>query len=313
MGKKRRKAAVVAALMAAPACGHPAAHGPPALHADSQAEVDAAVLWRGAPTAKEYAFRTIYTWTTAEQVEQLKAGGKLLVREESPELGLSYFEQYVRMRADAGDSIAQLLDTTTFAKQRFGWTHPWATRLGYAGESYGDQLIGVTLRDDAYVLFIKDNGATMEAQMFTGTSVLLADVRAHPERIGAVYFVTGSFREYVLCNEAMIESWSVGTTDVTSLVALESAALDQLAHEVRASPSDMEVVRPLYNALAFTGSGFAPTPEHLEQIAKALRASTARAVVEGKGTTTFAGIGPRRPPPKVRPAPPRNGPTRGTY
>lgn len=299
--------------MAAPACGHPPA-SPAVLHAESERAVDPAVLWEHAPTESDYARRTIYTWTTPQQVADLERGGKLLVREESPEHGASYFEQYVHILAERGDPVALLLDTTTFAKSRFGWTHPWATRLGFGDESYGDQLIRVTLRPEAYVLHIHDNFQPFEAVTMTGEPVAIDEVVAHPERIGAVYFGTVTYREYVLCNESMIESWAVGTADVSAEIARESAALDELARRVKAAPDDLEVVKQLYSALAFSANGFSTTEPRLHLLAKTMRASVAHAGVEGRGTTTFAGIGPRRPPSKQPLVRPRgSGSARGTY
>ena len=134
----------------------------------------------------------------------------------------------MRALAQRGDRIAKLLDTTTFAKLRFAWHAPWATRLGMPGEEYGDQLVRVRLASDAIVLSLVTSTGQFTAMDLRGTPLAHADVLAHPERIAAIYFVSDGgaaagvpspatiYREVVLCNEAAIAEWSVGTDDIVA-------------------------------------------------------------------------------------------------
>src|SRR5262245_10859424 len=143
---KRRRTAVVASSLLAGACGPSPPPRPKAaavardLRADAVAALARDALYHGDVR------RTLYTWTTAEQIRELQHARRLLVREESPEHGASYLEQVLYALATGGDRIAALLYTTPFAKMRFAWHAPWATRMGWPGEQYGDQLIRVTLK-----------------------------------------------------------------------------------------------------------------------------------------------------------------------
>jgi hypothetical protein len=149
----------------------------------------------------------------------------------------------VANRSGDDAKVAAVLSGPTFAKARYAWTSAWPTRMGWPGESYGNQLVRMDLRPEAYTLaFI---GGTFRAFDMSNKLVALADVLASPERIGAVYFVKddilgsctapdagpvfntsgaggtfGTFsscvngvgyREYILGNEAMVAEWSHAT------------------------------------------------------------------------------------------------------
>ncbi len=64
---------------------------------------------------------TLYTWTTTEQIDELRAGKPLLSRDESPKNGGSSIDQVLHVLAKARDPMAKLLYTTAFAKMRFAW------------------------------------------------------------------------------------------------------------------------------------------------------------------------------------------------
>jgi hypothetical protein len=96
--------------------------------------------------------QTLYTWTTRAQIEELARDRVLLTRTESPVHGPAYYDQIVAARAAAGDALAQKLRTPAFAKARHAWANPWATLLGWPDESYGDELIAVTLKPEAWTL-----------------------------------------------------------------------------------------------------------------------------------------------------------------
>ena len=164
----------------------------------------------------------LYTWTTADQIAELRTTKRLLTREESPANGVSYFEQYLHRLAVRGDAIAKLLDTTTFAKSRFAWPAPWATSGGMGAEQWGDRLIRVTLKSEAIVLAVSSRTGTLTARNLDNRAVPLDLVMQHPERIGAVYFEAPQYREMVLCNEWIMAHWSVGTQDIADEVEAEA-------------------------------------------------------------------------------------------
>jgi hypothetical protein len=317
--KHGRRTAIVASSLLAVGCREPSK---PAKPVANEVRADAKGLWRDAVTAERFARRVLYTWTTPDQIAALRRDRRLLVRDESPDRGASYYEQVVHALAGRGDAIAKLLDTTTFARSRFAWPAPWATREGWDGEQYGDQLIRVTLKPEAIVLALSTATGTFEAHDLADRPVALDEVRAHPERIGAVYFVSirdaaaaaglpppsTSYRELVLCNEAMIAAWSVGTQDIADELAAEAAALLVLADELRTRPATAEQREGFARAIALDNDTYALDAARLEQIAAHLRVAPRPVAFEGGGNVAFPGIGPARPAPRVVPTS-----RRGTY
>ncbi len=269
----------------------------------------AAALWQTPVTSAAFARRTFYTWTTDDQIAELRAGKVLLSREESPEHGASYYEQVVHALA-ARDPLAKLLDTTTFAKSRFAWPAPWATREGWTNEHYGDQLVRVTLRPDAIILALSTATGAFEARSLDGAA---ADPLAHPERIAAVYFAVeperpfargiprnrSAYREYVLCNEAMVQSWTVGTGDIADALAADAAALEALAHFLTTNHAPPELAGQYAAALALDNPNYALAPATLATIARHLRETPKPAPLEGGGHAVFPGMGTARKPPRV--------------
>ncbi|MDI1447310.1 hypothetical protein [Polyangium sp. 6x1] len=199
-----------------------------------------------AVTDGSLARRVLYTWTTREQIAELEKNLVLLTRTESPEHGASYFDQMLHARALAKEPLAQMLRTTPFARARYAWTAPWATAYGLGSESYGDRLLRVTLKPEAWIAVLMTSKKDLEVRDLAGKPVPIGDALAHPERIAAVYFVhdtpvTGyaasmagpeqriGYREYVLCNESMIESWSIRTPEIRKELLDNAAALRALA------------------------------------------------------------------------------------
>lgn len=260
--------AVVVALLALSACAGPGTPPPAPVHGEG-APIEVALLWRGAPIRDDLARRTLYTWTTTEQLREIARAGKLLTRGDSRAYGESFFEQYIRGHADAGDPISQLLVEPTLRASRWAWPIAWSTRSKHGG----DQLIRVTLRDDAYLLALHDDWEGFHAMTMRGAPVSLDEVRAHPERIAAVYLSRSGYREYVLCSEAMIESWATGTPELAQTIARDAAALEELAHRLRESPRYHEQLVEFYGALASMWTDLVASPEKLEAQAQMLRAS----------------------------------------
>lgn len=325
--RARRTVIVASSLLAAGCGGTPGPAGPPAESAANQpppdadrSRPDASALWRDTVTAERFARRTLYTWTTPDQIEALRRDRRLLVREESPERGASYFEQVVHALAGGGDAIAGLLDTTTFARSRFAWPAPWATREGWDGEQYGDHVIRATLRPEAIVLALSTVTGKFEAHDLGDHAVGLDEVCAHPERIGAVYFVSScktpaakglplpgaSYREYVLCNEAMVAAWAVGTQDIVDELAAEADALSALADQVRTAAPTSDQRAGFASAIALGSDAYRLDSASLDRIVAHLRATPRPAAFEGGGDVAFPGIGPARPAPRVVP-PTRRG------
>jgi hypothetical protein len=189
----------------------------------------------------------LYTWTTDEQLTRLAGHHMLLTRTESPDHGQTGFAlRIVEHAGQTGSPAASLLTRPGFARHRYAWSNPWATAMGWEEETYGDRLIQVTLRDEAWMA-IFDTAATKPLRFvdMQGRAVAEADVLAHPERIGLVLHIkprtfvpderyhtfgvtSPEYREYVLVNEAMIRRWSHGGAEQRQVLSESRALLEAL-------------------------------------------------------------------------------------
>jgi hypothetical protein len=99
--------------------------------------------------------RTFYSWTTDEQVEELRGGVELFSRSERPGQGrgllFTQLAEVAQVPENPGSALADVLVNEVFVKARFAWTNPWATLLGFPGESYGNQLLRIELKEEAWI------------------------------------------------------------------------------------------------------------------------------------------------------------------
>ena len=177
--------------------------------------------------------RFFYSWTTEEQYRELRAGADLLSRSERPGEGVGALQQVLRNLAKEGDALSAALAQPQFEKVRYGWSNPWGAILGTPEESYGNRLIGIEIKREAYVVMVMPNRQETFATDRNQQLVPTAEVLANPERIGAVFYLSegqvdassypltcsrtfwegasGLYREYMLPNEAMISRWMLDT------------------------------------------------------------------------------------------------------
>lgn len=251
-----------------------------------------------AVTARDYVRLELYTWTTPAQIEALRAGGPLLVADAATDGHASPYNRLLAAIADErrpGHEIATLLRTTPgLTKQRYAWPSPFATVLGKGPRRYGEALIHVRLRPEAVTARL-DPAADPPWRFVdaAGEEVPPAEILAEPQRLGAVFHVRMGadesipFREHVLCNEAMVAEWSVGTAAILERVESERRLVLELAAVPFAGPSlaverwrawpqwidpapAPTLLSRWHRALAFDNPRYRPTPEHLEAIAAAL-------------------------------------------
>jgi hypothetical protein len=206
--------------------------------------------------------RELFTWTTAEQAAELRAEPVLLTRTEREGLGPGYAMEVL---AELGSTpplesdpmqaqtlaLAALLSGPQFAKARYAWSEPWATRAGWPGESYGDQLVRLVLRPEAWLA--RYQAGQLDVVDMDNTPVALADALAHPERLAGVFFVRDSstggpqcfgsfrggddgYREFIIGNEAMIEEWSLGTSEIRARLEQDIALVQGFLDRVRLCP-----------------------------------------------------------------------------
>jgi hypothetical protein len=260
------------------------------------------MVWNSAP-----AHRVLYTWTTPEQLAELRRDRVLLTRTETPGLGRGYAFTSIDALAARGDApenqLLAMLSRDLFRKVRYAWPHPWATRQGWPGEDYGDALVRVVLKPDAWIVVVHDDRG-MAVIDLDNQPVPIADALAHPERIAAVFFVktdvtgngsffecSGGYREFIIGNEAMIEEWSVATDEIRARLEEDIARLDRFFERVRpltTVPGSTEFNRSVAcnwdaapfgeldtyaRALAIPSAYYLPRAAEVAAIAETLRAS----------------------------------------
>ena len=302
-------------------------------------------------TDKDYARRTLYTWTTDGQIGELLQEHVVLSRTESPLHGKSFYDRTIEERWMAGDKLAALLRAPAFARARFAWPAPWATLLGWPGETYGTQLIQVRLKAEAYVVLLRTSSPEWEARDMNGALVKIEDVMKRPDRIAAIHFVhdnvmvpgasplvgrpDGSdgrqaYREYVLCNESMIESWAVGTEEIAKEIREGADVAEAAAKYFAARPppaqrtdrwnahvamlvwtelAETSGAKEAYEAaLAFPNANYAFDLDKLRDLATQMRTAAQHGTSTlFKSNAVFPGAKPVPvpPPPKQPPQPQR--------
>ena len=223
--------------------------------------------------------------------------------------------------------MAKLLFTTTFAKMRFAWPAMWATRASWPGESYGDQLIRITLKPEAWTVRLTSTG-TFEVHDAQDAVVPISTALAAPQRIAVIYFISdrtqppaksiphaiASFREYVLCNESMIASWEVGTERIAREVAEATAKVESIRRWVEATkpvvktavattwqpdavPADS--IATYHQALALDSSTYWLDPNILRQLVDQLAKTPTPPALEHVPTAKFSAARTARKAPRI--------------
>lgn len=223
--------AIVEANPTAPATSTPS---PPPAPPSLEERLD-----KRAVTDEHYARRELYSWTTADQVAQLRQTKTLLVATGKTHGAPSPYSRLLGRLANgtsSGRDVAKLLsDHPGLTKRRYAWPSPFATAVPLGERSYGHALVHIVLKDGSVLAKLDP----LEKEPFTFVDldnkfVSVTDVVQHPERIAAVFHVRRKpdggprFREYIVCNEAMIARWSVGTPHERTIVDEESALITEL-------------------------------------------------------------------------------------
>lgn len=255
--------------------------------------------------------REFYSWTTAEQARELRSDRVLFSKSETAGLGPGYAFTYLAQLAMTSPSseqaqLAQTLGGPLFEKKRYAWIEPWATRLGWPGEDYGDQLLRMVLKPEAWLVVMR--GGMLRVLDGNDTEVPLAEALANPRRIGAILYVKdaanggprcgGSFidggngyREFILGNLEMIEEWSLGTSAIRERLSANIAQLQRFFELVRncpvslspsqwnidvvctwdqsAAPSDE--ISAYQRALAIPSANYLPSPATLASLIETLQ------------------------------------------
>jgi hypothetical protein len=215
----------------------------------------------------DFVRNTLYTWTTDEQINELRKNKILLTKSKSETQGYASFDVSLRDSSLKNNPIAKLLQEEQFAKKRFAWSNAWATVMGWKGESYGNNLVKIVLHDSAIIgrfdSFNKQEPFSFSD--FKGEKLTTDYVIKNKNRIAAIYHLnyyegkrkvfkrknTGTysqetkkaitqkanilFREFVIINEKMIKNWSYGTSDIKNEIKSEITLLKQFQESNKAN------------------------------------------------------------------------------
>ena len=185
--------------------------------------------------ASNAAQRVLYSWTTEAQIAELRQNPTLLTRTltENGDPGTLWTD--LQKRGANGSYSAQFLTQPRYAKNRFGWVTP----VGFAHVNgrdfpYGDRLLKITLRPESIIALVRDFDILFVDM--NNQQVAFEVPNGAPERVGAIFYdngqacgefnAPGTYREYLIPNEAMIESWEVGTAAIQTTVQQTSKAID---------------------------------------------------------------------------------------
>ncbi|HEY0467062.1 MAG TPA: hypothetical protein VGC79_22825, partial [Polyangiaceae bacterium] len=147
--------------------------------------------------------------------------------------------------------LAILLGGELFDKGRFGWSEPWATRMGWPGEDYGGNLLRIVLKPEAWLVLVKNGDLMVFDQR--NQSVSWTEALANPQRLGAIFYekdvptggagCNGSFavsgdgyREFIVGNLAMVEEWSLGTQAIRDRLSANIQQLTAFLGRIRPCP-----------------------------------------------------------------------------
>jgi hypothetical protein len=236
---------------------------------------------RGASvTESSFARGVLYSWTTPATAARLRKTAELFDDNQLPDGPTPYVRwlEHIASRGDASGQLSRaLLGHPDLRRRRYAWPRPFATRLGLGERDYGDQLIRVELDPRAIIgRFDPEGREVWTFRDLDGRPVPLARALAEPGRIGAILHVREGqgpeprYREYVLCNEAMIASWSLATPAVAGAITEDTQKLNALA---AVAPLQGDLARAYAEALAFHVPRYSPTRENIEAAARAMEAS----------------------------------------
>lgn len=192
----------------------------------------------------------LYAYVSDAEAAQLRSSRKLLP---VPDTSASPTNPAVQVRLSqvqlgASSNEASLIAAMVqrFKNVRTTWPNAFALRLLEHPGTEHMNPVRIVLRQEAWVGRLSDNRFTvvdLKNQLVTTEQAL-----ANPERIAAIYVlmspsVSGGvacergFRELSLGNEAMVESWSLGSQEIANRLDSEIAALTALFDVARACGS----------------------------------------------------------------------------
>lgn len=217
---------------------------------------------------EKFLTNTFYTWTTQEQITELKKTNVLLTKSVSSKNEYSIYDLSLRDSSLLTNEFAAILKDPQFAKKRFAWVNSWATIMGWKNETYGDCLIKITLKDSAIIgkFDITNKSEPIAFYFLSGKKLTKTEIQLHKNKITAVYHVNNymgmrnsyahknksktsykqsenakvkkeytaiPFREYVIVNESMISNFSFSNDQIADVINGEINYLDRVKENIK--------------------------------------------------------------------------------
>lgn len=245
----------------------------------------------------------VWSWTTAEQADELRHGSPLFTRVTNKDGERGYLHTVLQKQEGRA---AELLRSKRFDKGRFGWWNPWATADGYLGERWGDRLLRIQLEPRAWLAVVRSSEPSARVLDLDNRPVSDAQLKAEPDRLAGAFFIhdelSGSertwcdpsiggwavgYREVYLGDEALVRSWSQRTGQIDARLESAAGALEKLAGlelpgtnvcrwraMVLRAWDNQPSTAPEFQyrrGLAFASEEYRDTPDNLRRLAKLLR------------------------------------------
>lgn len=192
----------------------------------------------------------LFTLVDDEEAAALRAGAGLISSVpdsvDPPEL-VRLLQQAMTTATVSRATLLQYL-LAHFERSRSTWPNPWALRLVDHPATEHMNAVRIVLRDDAWVARIIDSSlAILDTK---NGLVSMEQALDQPERIAAVYYssaqgvsggglgpCTDGHRTFALGNEAMIEEWSLGTSEILTRLDADLELLGKFFNVARPCPT----------------------------------------------------------------------------
>ncbi|MEZ4228753.1 MAG: hypothetical protein R3B89_06295 [Polyangiaceae bacterium] len=209
-------------------------------------------------TRGDYVRSEFFTWTTKAQLGELRSRRRLLLKDRADDGSRAFFDRRLELMRDSADVlpeqrlVARRLLEPDLGLRRFAWVNPWGTARGWGeSDTYGHVLVKVRLKPRALLARLDGNGwefRDQEGRIIQSDAALDAEL---VKRLAVVFHswdpeapgdgmreLEGrpAFREFVLVNESMLESWEVDTTAVRERVERDRKLMRAIAPQVSQPP-----------------------------------------------------------------------------
>jgi hypothetical protein len=182
----------------------------------------------------------VYAMVTDDEAVALKQGGSLIPRAPAPAsmtppLKTVLTQELGKVTDPARRQLVQEL-LNRFSATRSTWPNPWALRLVNHPGSEHMNPVRIVFKPDALIVKLVDT--TPVVVDVQNMAVLPAEAVQAPERIVGVFYTTDAYmpgstnqcesgmRELALGNEAMVESFSLGTPEILKRLNADIDALN---------------------------------------------------------------------------------------